>query len=154
MQDAERFKQFVVVNELTGCHVWRGAKNRAGYGQFGFGGDSKHMLAHRFAFESVNGPIPDGLVLDHLCLLPRCVNPAHLEAVTLEENNRRALAYSSVFVRNIKKTKCNQGHPLDGPNVKTDSRGYRVCIECEKRRAKISLENLKARGWRKVSEAA
>ena len=38
------------------------------------------------------GSIPDGLHLDHLCRVPACVNPEHLEPVTLAENNRRAAA--------------------------------------------------------------
>ena len=41
------------------------------------------------AYEDANGPIPDGLVIDHLCRIPSCVNPEHLEAVTPAVNNRR-----------------------------------------------------------------
>lgn len=48
------------------------------------------VRAHRFAYELVKGPIPEGLTLDHLCNVPLCVNPDHLEPVTLSENIRRA----------------------------------------------------------------
>lgn len=45
--------------------------------------------AHRFYWEQVNGPLPKGLELDHLCRVRQCVNPAHLEAVTHPENVQR-----------------------------------------------------------------
>lgn len=73
----------------TPCIVWMGALNAKGYGCFGLDGDTK--LAHRVAYEFENGPIPDGLTIDHLCRVKRCVNPAHLEAVTGRENTRRAV---------------------------------------------------------------
>jgi hypothetical protein len=47
------------------------------------------MGAHRFAYLEFVGPIPDGLVLDHLCRNKKCVNPDHLEPVTNAENLRR-----------------------------------------------------------------
>jgi hypothetical protein len=50
--------------------------------------DSENVLAHRFSFEQVNGPIPDGGVIMHQCDTPRCVNPAHLKLGTQLENMR------------------------------------------------------------------
>lgn len=62
------------------------------------GGASGHahvggQMAHRVAWEELVGPIPEGYVLDHVkerCTSKKCVNPAHLEPVTLAENSRRA----------------------------------------------------------------
>ena len=68
------------VNKTEGCWLWTAALSH-GYGRFGKGG-----AAHRLAWEDRNGPIPEGLVLDHLCRVPRCVNPEHLEPVTHREN--------------------------------------------------------------------
>ena len=75
--------------ELDGCWVWTGARNRAGYGQVSRNGSN--VSAHRWVYKRMRGPIPPGLVLDHLCYNPPCVNPDHLEAVTQEENLRRAV---------------------------------------------------------------
>lgn len=70
-----------------GCWLWTGPLYSNGYGEFNF--DGRNRRAHRFAYDRLVGPIPDGLELDHLCRVRRCVNPAHLEPVTHEENVRR-----------------------------------------------------------------
>src|SRR2546427_313621 len=91
-----------------GCHEWRGALVGDGYGQFSIG--RKRIPAHRFAYESSKGPIPKGLTIDHLCRNLRCVNPLHLEAVTLKENILRGTSFSA---KRAKQTQCKHGHTLD-----------------------------------------
>lgn len=77
--------------EKTDTHwLWTGAHQSRGYGSFAIAG--KTYQAHRLAYETAYGPIPDGLTIDHLCRVPSCVNPEHLEAVSLAENNRRGAA--------------------------------------------------------------
>lgn len=71
------------------CWVWRGFKVK-GYGRASVRG--RKVVAHRAVYEEVVGPVPEGLVVDHLCGVPACVNPEHLEAVTREENCRRGRA--------------------------------------------------------------
>ncbi|MHA6764687.1 HNH endonuclease signature motif containing protein [Streptacidiphilus sp. PAMC 29251] len=74
--------------ELGPCWAWTGCMNtKTGYGVFG--GKGRTQLAHRNAYEYQLGPIPDGLVLDHLCRRRSCVRPEHLEPVTQRENLRR-----------------------------------------------------------------
>ena len=70
-----------------GCWNWAMSKFRNGYGAAAF--DGKQHLAHRLSYTVFVGPIPEGLEIDHLCRNWACVNPAHLEAVTHEVNNRR-----------------------------------------------------------------
>src|SRR5690349_8419011 len=69
------------------CWVWSRARDHAGYG--GVYCDGHIVGAHRWVYQQLVGPIPDGLHLDHLCRNPSCVNPDHLEPVTVAENVRR-----------------------------------------------------------------
>lgn len=117
------------------CIIWTGALNSRGYGCFGVGGVSQ--LAHRVAWEAVNGPIPDGLTVDHVeCRNRRCVRPDHMELVTSAENARRAHRQTEF---------CVAGHPLSGPNLYVHPKnGYRECRLCRadtqrKRRAAPAL---------------
>ncbi len=74
----------------TPCWLWLRPLQKGGYGRIRVGG--KDLSAHRYFFEASNGPIPPGLVLDHLCNEASCVNPSHLEAVTQKENLHRKIA--------------------------------------------------------------
>jgi len=67
------------------CWIWTAGKRQNGYGQFGIG--YKKFYPHRLAHEILVGPIPDGYVIDHLCHVKACVNPAHLRAVTQKQNS-------------------------------------------------------------------
>lgn len=81
------------VEKTDGCWLWRAARDLNGYGRVGADeGPKRTMLAHRAAWTLLRGDIPDGLVLDHLCRNPQCVNPAHLEPVTQRVNLERARA--------------------------------------------------------------
>ncbi|WP_327747989.1 HNH endonuclease signature motif containing protein [Streptomyces europaeiscabiei] len=90
-EDLTRFLEKVDPPNIDGCMLWNVSTFAGGYGQFKLNGRS--VLAHRVAWTLRHGPIPDGLVVDHVylrgCRSKRCVNVAHLELVTQEENNRR-----------------------------------------------------------------
>lgn len=75
----------------TACWIFTGHVQNAGYGQISDVGTGKRMTrtCHRVMWESVNGSIPKGLDIDHLCHQKTCCNPQHLEAVTRSENLRR-----------------------------------------------------------------
>jgi hypothetical protein len=118
---------FSKVEKTDTCWLWTGALRR-GYGDFSIG--DHDMRAHRFAYETFRGPIPDGLVIDHLCRVRNCVNPDHLEPVTDAENRRRgANSYLGV------KTHCPAGHPMtpDNMGMKSSRTGpYRFCRICRR----------------------
>lgn len=110
------------------CIVWTGYVNEHGYGVTIV--NQRHEYAHRFAFEMQYGPIPQGLVLDHICRNPICVNPAHLEAVTQKVNTYRGKAVE-VWKQQSTKTHCTNGHELTGENV------YREGPDGRNRRCRI-----------------
>lgn len=83
----ERIMARVTIDE-NGCHVFGGCTNH-GYGQVSLPG-GRCGYTHRVMYEAANGPIPDGLHIDHLCRNRSCCNPEHLEAVTPRENLRRS----------------------------------------------------------------
>lgn len=117
------------------CWPWLASGNGKGYGQFYLHG--KSVLAHRFAYELVVGPIPVGLHLDHLCRMRRCVNPAHLEPVTNRENILRGVGATA---RNATKMHCPQGHEYTPENTRV-YRDRRNCVTClEARGRAVSLK--------------
>lgn len=120
----ERF--WAKVEKTPTCWLWRGALTSGGYGNFVIHRGT-NVAAHRFAYELLVGPIPEGLVLDHLCRLPLCVNPEHLEPVTERENIRRGDAPTAILSR---ENRCAKGHRLTGSNVYVDPRGWRHCRIC------------------------
>lgn len=113
------------------CWYWSGHLKRDGYG-LAYDG-IKTRQAHRMAYELLIGPIPDGLVLDHLCRVKRCVNPDHLEPVTNAENIRRG---QLAMGRGVGATHCPQGHAYDDENTYTDRNGYRYCRTCQRQQTR------------------
>ena len=95
-------------------------------------GVSGGRSAHRVAYERAKGPIPDGLVIDHLCRNRRCVNPDHLEAVTPQVNTHRGVAPNNLIRLS---GACKHGHPRTEENARVDKHGHTVCRVCQRLRA-------------------
>lgn len=104
------------------CWSFRGKHSTEGYGTFWDG--TRQTYSHRFAYEAFVGPIPQGLVIDHLCRNRACCNPKHLEPVTHAENCRRGARGRMV-------THCKDGHPLSGDNLVWVN-GRRRCLTCKR----------------------
>ena len=124
----------------SGCFIWIGNLNDSGYPVLSMTiapGVKRLRRAHRMYYELEKGPIPEGLQLDHLCRIRCCVNPEHLEPVTLVENVMRG---ESFYAKQARRTHCPQGHEYSGRNLMLTTRGERKCRACD-------LARVKARYW-------
>lgn len=122
------------------CWEWLGSATPTGYGTF-FPTRNTPVRAYRYAWESLVGPIPPGMTIDHQCNNPRCVNPDHLRVMSLGEN---CLLGHSPAALNARKTHCLHGHPLSGDNCRITTQGYRLCLACAQRRARQRWANRRA----------
>lgn len=127
----ERF--LVKVNFTEDCWEWTATKNPKGYGRFRVG---KVRQAHRWLWEQVVAPIPEGLELDHLCKNRGCVNPDHLEPVTHQVNVARAkpnsVALKAMWAeRHAEQTRCSKGHEFTEENTAW-YRNRRQCRTCNR----------------------
>lgn len=141
--DADICMRIAMGTKLTqsGCWEWTKSSQGIGYGAMGIhprssikktlGSGYNPMAVHRVAYMIFVGPIPNKLVIDHLCRNRRCCNPAHLEAVTQAENILRGEGPAAV---NTRKTHCKWGHRLSGSNLLMKKRSLggdvRVCRKC------------------------
>jgi hypothetical protein len=119
------------------CWQWIGRQTPYGYGELRVSG--KTRKAHRVMWELVGKPVTDdSLVLDHLCNNRLCVNPNHLQEVTVKQNNDRSTTCLTTI--NSNKEYCYKGHPFSGDNLKIifkKTKPRRVCIQCRRYTAKI-----------------
>jgi hypothetical protein len=115
----------------NGCWEWTGMKDAAGYGFV------SEYRAHRYAYTLLVGPIPENLVIDHLCRVTSCVNPTHLEPVP---NGINVLRGFGPPASNSRKTHCCRGHDITQPGSyyvrpsRPRERRCRVCSLTERAR--------------------
>lgn len=136
----------------SGCWVWVKAIQTRGYGSVCIG-QGKTALAHRAAWESWFGPVPDGLTIDHLCRNKRCIHPCHMEPVTGAVNSRRATAY---YLAGNAMYPC--GHPRTPENTKVRTRknGWinRCCKACFLNATRLYKQRQRESKRRQEPEAA
>lgn len=113
------------VQKTATCWDWT-ASLRSGYGVVRI--DGTQLLAHRVAYEILVENIEPGMVIDHLCRNTKCVNPEHLEVVTVRENTLRGKGITAELAR---QTCCLNGHPFNEENTYTNVHG-RHCRKCRK----------------------
>lgn len=113
-----------IVKLPSGCWIWMGAECAGGYTQVQRNGVRK--MSHRYIYEKIIGDIQEGMTLDHLCKVRCCVNPEHLEPVTLSDNVNRGNSFHR------SKTHCKNGHEFTRLNTYITKKGYRHCRECHR----------------------
>lgn len=121
----ENIRTGLVPNKETGCWEWTRARANGGYGVAYV--DKVRWRVHRLTYTLLVGPIPERLQIDHLCRVPACANPDHLEAVTNQENTRRGTAGDW----QLAKTHCPQGHAYSPENT-ARHKTSRKCRACHK----------------------
>jgi hypothetical protein len=118
------------------CWEWTRCVDKCGYGIVAI--KRRTFLAHRVSYQIFNGPIPEGMTIDHLCRKRKCVNPDHLEPVTLKENILRGNGPCAI---NARKTHCNKGHEFTENNIvwgksgNSITRNCKTCFDHKKREA-------------------
>ncbi len=130
---SERLRFLSKFNKLgNGCWIWNGSFNNQEYSCFHIkrNGTWVKILAHRYSYELIRGPVPPGMELDHLCRDTRCINPDHLEAVTHQKNTERGEA--GTYKRTTSKTYCIHGHQYSEENTYINKHGFRSCKACRK----------------------
>lgn len=133
----ERLLSQVTVT-AEGCWLWTGHRTASGYGLIRLDGQRERV--HRVSYEAFVGPIPEGLVTDHLCRTPLCINPSHLEPVTNQENLRRGLSSN----QNRAKTHCPRGHAYTPENTYRWRSGFRECVICHRAKKRAQYHARKA----------
>jgi hypothetical protein len=123
---------FTYVDPTGDCWEWTGA-DQDDYGVIGRGGrGAGNIQAHRAVWELLVGQLPDDLQIDHLCRRHSCVNPDHLEPVTMAENKRRGFSPAVLY---SKRDTCEFGHPLDGVlGGRGGKARHRYCKTCARER--------------------
>jgi hypothetical protein len=139
--DAVMLNRLLTRSEWVGeCLIYNGGKNGIGK-RYGYGllavttneGKIRRLMAHRVAYQLQVGPIPEGLVLDHVrtrgCTSTACINVAHLEPVTRRVNSRRGDAM-------LQRTHCPKQHEFTEENtyvyVDKRERTIRYCRTCRR----------------------
>lgn len=133
-----RFWDKVDRRDGSECWLWTAYIDASGYGRFCTGGaHGDIVLAHRYLYQMLVGPVPDLMELHHLCGKRACVNSTHLELSSHRVNIRRG---NSPAAANAKKTHCPAGHRYDNANTYIQASGGRRCMACNSEANKRNYE--------------
>ena len=131
-----------------GCCEWKGRKNAKGYGIVFIGG--KQVFAHRLAVALSGRDIPKDKVCDHICRNHACINPEHIELVTIAENVMRG---EGLTAQHARRDSCSKGHKYTKENTRlwTDKRG-RIARHCKHCYADREFKRTRAQGLIKFAK--
>ena len=128
----QRYWENVEISD-NGCWNWIASKGKP-YGQISI--NLKDNSVHRVMWEQTREKIPSGISIDHLCRNTKCVNPIHMEPVTIGENVLRGTGITAI---NKRKTHCNRGHEFSGNNLMMVGplKKWRQCRECTRIKSRL-----------------
>jgi hypothetical protein len=113
------------------CLRFTGAHTGSGYGNYWHPIEKKNTPAHVYAWEQINGSVPEGYELHHLCHVRDCIKVEHLQLVTRAEHRR---------IEGEETTHCPAGHEYDEANTRimTYGNGRRGCKRCHADREAVA----------------
>lgn len=121
----ERFWAYVNKQSDGECWGWRLRRMRNGYGRIGITDPATRSVvnkyAHRLSWELNRGPIPEGYEVHHKCHNRMCVNPSHLEVLTVQDHRRSDMR---------ERVECPHGHPYSPENTYMNPKGVKICRTC------------------------
>lgn len=135
-RDIDRFLFWIIRSPETECWFWRGYRDRGGYGRFTLANGKRggnHVQAHRFSYEVSIGPIQTGFQVHHKCDNGACVNPNHLEALSVPDHVAKTTLHPVNF------THCHRGHEFTPENTRI-YKGFRTCRACVRFRARLRYD--------------
>lgn len=148
---------FWVLDKDSGCWNWARSTRRSGnfsYGKIKSSKDGKQLLSHRALYSATVSEIAADMTIDHLCRNTLCVNPAHLEPVSMKENILRGYGPAAI---NARMATCAEGHEFK--MVNWAGRKQRACMTCRAIRQKVrdksnrAQKNAYMRAYRKKNMA-
>lgn len=128
------------VDKSGTCWLWTGSRDINGYGRFFCKAMHPHRtrMAHRFAFQRFVRSLAPGECVMHTCDNPPCVNPEHLRAGSIADNNEDMFNKGRAWQCRV--THCPRGHEYTEANTSRGTRGGRVCVACRRLRQPAQLE--------------